>query len=395
MPAVPNLKPTLVYLHPHFTLSGGAGKFVLETGKRLAQKGYQVKVISITTVPTIVQNYQPEIEFINIGGPLSSQVSFWLMFPVSCWRVWQAIRPLPKVILFPQVFPANWWGFVIKLFRPTIPLVWMCQEPSAFIHSRAWIAAVPSRFIRNALVILNPILSLIDRTLARSSDFVICNSQYSFQQARQVYNFPKTKMFVAHLGMDPKGFQAGKAKRALNIVTVSRLSHFKNIDDIIRAVALLHQEKSPIQLQIVGDGEARLSLEKLVKELGLQKSIQFVGEVSDPKIVAQYFKQARAFVLASVNEPFGIAPVEAMACGTPAIVTNTGGTQETVIDGRTGYYFKPRDPQDLAQKLKQVLKNDTTFSQLSAAAAKRAKTFTWDETTRKVARVLAQAKKQL
>src|SRR3972149_5834214 len=100
------MRNKIIYLHPHFTLPGGGGRFVLETGKLLRKKGYDVKVISIRSDDKIVGEYCNSIKFLDIKGPLSSSIWFWIFFPLSYIKVAKILEGEKDFILFPQVFPA-------------------------------------------------------------------------------------------------------------------------------------------------------------------------------------------------------------------------------------------------------------------------------------------------
>lgn len=230
--------------------------------------------------------------------------------------------------------------------------------------------------------IFNPILKHIDLSLSKHVNAVICNSDYSLDMAKQIYTYPKNMLNRAYLGIDPEDFQLQNKTRSRRIITVSRLSRFKNIHWIIEAFAQLVKEKhQDVFLDIVGDGEVKKELQSLVTQLDLEQKVMFHGDIADPKKIRSLLSRARVFVLASVNEPFGIAPIEAMACGTPAIVTNTGGAKETVIHGKTGFQFEPGNIIQLSDYCEQLLTDRILFNKLSLEASKRAKKFSWRETT--------------
>jgi glycosyltransferase involved in cell wall biosynthesis len=373
---------TIIYLHPHFTLSGGAGKFVLETAKRLAERGHRIIVVTLRAEAELVGEYTPWIEFINLGGPLSSSLWFWLRLPLTVFKVVQILDKYPKAIIFPQVFPANWWGFIYKWWRPQRQVVWMCQEPSAFIHSSAWINALPTSVVKVLLITTLPILKQIDTFLAQHCDYVFCNSDFTLTQARNIYDYSPTKLETLYLGADLEMFRNTHLPRQKKIVTVSRLSKFKHVEVILEALSFLNQNRAqPITLTVIGDGEEKAHLERLAKTLKLKKWVTFMGHVPDTKKVVTELNSARAFVLASIGEPFGLAPVEAMACGTPAVVSNSGGMTETVIDGKTGFHFKGGNSYHLSQILGRLVDDDQLFTRLSTAAIKRGHFFTWQKTT--------------
>jgi glycosyltransferase involved in cell wall biosynthesis len=373
---------TILYLHPHFTLNGGAGKFVLETAQRLNQKGYQIKVISLHSSPSIVKPYTQYIDFIDLGGPLSSSIWFWFQFPLTLRKVFKILDAYPQGIVFPQVFPSNWWGFLYKWWRPQRQVVWMCQEPSAFIHSAAWIQALPWTIVKVCLVICLPLLRVIDVFLAQHIDHVFCNSNFTLKQAQKIYSYSAQKAQTLYLGADLKMFHPLGLKRQPKIVTVCRLTKFKNVDVILEALSLLNQNRTkPVTLTIIGDGEERQNLLKRTRELKLEKVVTFRGHLPHIKAVVDELNSAKAFVLASINEPFGLAPVEAMACGTPAVVSNSGGMKETVLDNLSGFHFEGGNPRALSRVLANLIDNSHLFTRLSNGALKRASAFTWDKTT--------------
>lgn len=368
----------IVILHPHFTLHGGAGKFVLEVGSRLADRGFRVLVVCIRANPDIVGPFQEKIEFREIGGPLSSSFLFWLTFPWICVKV-ARVLPRGRFVLFPQVFPANWWGFLCKLFSPRTPLVWMCQEPSAFIHSRKWLRALPAGLAKACAQLLNPLLKQLDVWLARHVDQVFANSLATKREACRIYGYPADRVHLCYPGVDTAVFHyaAGVARRN-QVVTVGRLTRFKNIDVIVQAVRLLNKSRDEgVVLKIVGDGEEEANLKRLVRDLTLEREVLFCGSLSEEALV-RTIQESKAFILASVDEPFGIVVVEAMACGTPCIVAGSGGPAETVLDGRTGFHVAGEDAAVYAEKIRLLLDDQRLFESLSTQAVRHAGHYTWE-----------------
>lgn len=381
----------ILIFHPHFTIAGGAGNFVLETGSRLAEKGYKVIVLTISVDPEIVKSSSKKIEFIELGGPLSSSLSFWLALPLLLRKVLKICDKINPDVLFPQVFPANWWGFFCKFMRPNYKLLWMCQEPSAFIHSKIWIDAVTDRFMNFVLRRFNPLLKRIDIFLAQKADSVLVNSQYGKIYASQIYNYPEPKLKILYLGANPM-FPLGTPppsfdQRKLQFITICRLTRFKNVALVIKALADLKEMKCDnfenLELKIVGRGEEEEALKKQVLHLKLSDSVSFCGALSSEELVRE-LSNSRAFVLASVDEPFGLAIVEALACGTPAVVVNSGGPAEIVEDNRSGYHVRREEivvgeTHNLAKKIEVLLNNERQFTLMSKAAIERSKLFSWDK----------------
>jgi glycosyltransferase involved in cell wall biosynthesis len=99
-------------------------------------------------------------------------------------------------------------------------------------------------------------------------------------------------------------------------------------------------------LKIVGDGPDKKRLKKMAKE-----NIEFVGEVASDKDLARYYSEALAFIFPQ-EEDFGIVALEAMASGKPIIAFNKGGALETVIEGKTGIFFKEQNVKALEEAIK-------------------------------------------
>lgn len=372
---------TIIYLHPHFTAHGGAGRFVLESGRRLVQRGYRVRVISIRADEALVGDYRRDIDFIDIGGPLSSSLWFWILFPWSCTKISRILDRSEDFILFSQVFPANWWGGFYKLFHKKIRLVWMCQEPSAFIHSREWIASIKDPLMRLGARLFNPLLKAIDARLAALPDRVIANSEYTRRYARVVYGYSEDMIKTVYIGVEAPGAVEGKILDggAFTMITVGRLTKFKNIGTVIRALKIMLDQGHQVRLNIVGDGEERGALERLASQLGLEALISFSGSVSRPQLDRLY-DGSHLYLSAALNEPFGLAPLEAMAHGLPVVAVNSGGPAETVLDRETGFLIPGNDDGALASAVVKLIQDSSIYEQARRRSRKRAEYFNWTDT---------------
>jgi len=137
-----------------------------------------------------------------------------------------------------------------------------------------------------------------------------------------------------------------------------------------------------------GDGEERANLIKLAQNMGLSQQVNFTGRLADEQ-VKEYMGKAKAVICPTTNEPFGLVPIEAMACGTPVIASNSGGPRETVIDGEVGFLFKPDDEYDLARKIN-ILRSDHGLSMEMGLAARKhvVENFSWGRPIDRIYEVL-------
>lgn len=382
------LSRTVVILHPHFTIPGGAGKVALEVAKRLQQRGYRV-VLLTGQVRDQYHSAYPELQFISLDLPLTDSWLFWFGFPFWQHRIETALDKLGSIILFPQIFPANWWAFIYGRRRPDIPCVWFCHEPSAFIHSTDWINAIANPVKRLFAFLLRPIFNLLDRYLVSSADTIVANSSYNRGIIEKTYH--RRVDIIAYPGVDQR-FHPRPGHRGNYLFVVSRLTKFKRIHLVIEAFARL-REFPHLRLLIAGVGDDRSALERLARKKDLQQRTVFLGAVTDEQLPTLY-AQANVVVFASMNEPFGIVPIEGMASGTPVVASRSGGPMETINDGQTGYLFTPGDVHDLANKLRLVLDpiNGERLGQQGSQIVKE--TYSWERCTDSVVRAISLAQQR-
>lgn len=173
-----------------------------------------------------------------------------------------------------------------------------------------------------------------DSASAHRVDHYIANSEYMARRIEKLYRRPST---VIYPPVDVNKFDLYPEKENYYIA-VSRLVPFKRIDLVVEAFNRMPDKK----LVVMGDGP---DMKKLCAAAG--PNITFLG-FSNPRTVREYVKQAGAFVFPS-EEPFGIAAVEAQACGTPVIAFDRGASREIVINGETGIFFDLQHPLSLIE----------------------------------------------
>jgi phosphatidylinositol alpha-1,6-mannosyltransferase len=193
------------------------------------------------------------------------------------------------------------------------------------------------------------LLSAVD-TIASVSDFTARRMAAAFGvSARKFVTFPNA--------VNPSGFQRQLLGRS--ILCVARLGlhdRGKNIDAVIRAMALLPPELGEHYLHIVGDGPLKPELEALVGELGLQGRVHFLGRLSDAAL-SEAYGEAGLFVMPSSKEGFGIVYLEAWQHGVPVICGNEDAAHEIVEHGVDGFVVAPGDTALLADQIAYLLRH--------------------------------------
>lgn len=152
---------------------------------------------------------------------------------------------------------------------------------------------------------------------------------------------------------------------------VSNFRPVKRVEDVIRVFNIV-QKEIPSKLIMVGDGPDKRKTELLVRELGLNDKVIFLGNSNE---VAKILCYSDVFLLPSKSESFGLAALEAMAADTPVISTNTGGLPEVNIQGETGFLSTLGDVEDMATNALKILESDETLLRFKKNAKEHTKQF--------------------
>jgi glycosyltransferase involved in cell wall biosynthesis len=154
------------------------------------------------------------------------------------------------------------------------------------------------------------------------------------------------------------------------IGAAGRLAPIKGFAHLIRALGLLREAMPDVRLEIAGTGPAQGSLKQEARVAGVDDRVSFLGWQAD---LLSCFARWDVFVQPSLEEAFGLAALEAMAAGLPVVATAVGGLLELIEDGRTGWLVPPADPQALAKRLRELLRDREQRRTLGAAGQARAR----------------------
>lgn len=189
--------------------------------------------------------------------------------------------------------------------------------------------------------------------------FVRCISYYSRSQLMRLVDHDMwDKFHIVRCGIDPEVFAPRPVPQndIPEILCVGRLVPAKGQHVLLDACSILNKQGVPFHLTYVGDGDDRLSLEKLTGGLGLGDRVTFTGAVGQDD-VHQYYDRADLFVLASFAEGVPVVLMEAMAKQIACISTRITGIPELIEDGTDGALAAPSDAEDLAARLELLLED--------------------------------------
>jgi glycosyltransferase involved in cell wall biosynthesis len=188
-----------------------------------------------------------------------------------------------------------------------------------------------------------------DFTTVNRVDYFVANSKYIAARIKKVYG---RKSVVIYPPVDVNRFEVCTRKEGFYL-TASRIVPYKKIDLIVEAFSRLPDKK----LIVIGDGP---DFEKVKKKAG--KNVELLG-YQPFEVLKDYMQRAKAFIFAA-EEDFGIVPVEAQACGTPVIAYGKGGTTETVLEGKTGIFFREQTIESLIEAIKNFEQREDVFDPL-------------------------------
>jgi len=164
------------------------------------------------------------------------------------------------------------------------------------------------------------------------------------------------------------------------VVCTSRLIKQKNIASLLKAWKSATAESKNIRLRIIGDGPERKSLERLADMMSVSESVTFEGHITEERKWA-LMNQASAFAFPSLQEGFGIVLLEAMAAGLPIVVYDLPVFREFFKDGEHGYLVPLNDHAQMADRLLELLQNDSLRREISDRNVQYARQFTWERAT--------------
>jgi glycosyltransferase involved in cell wall biosynthesis len=227
------------------------------------------------------------------------------------------------------------------------------------------------RFEQGATRASMAIQARLEALHARRADLVITVSRYCAQRLEELYGVRNAVVVPELIDLETwrRRFElnfAAPDPEKFTVLSVCRFYPRKRLDVLLRAVALLCGRIPQLEVRIVGDGPERPRLHQQARELGIERFISWVGDVSVDELATEY-NRADVFCLPSVQEGFGIVFLEAMAAGKAIIAANAAAVPEVI---RNGVLFEPDNPEALANALI-LLDCDPDLRRLLSAAGSR------------------------
>lgn len=216
----------------------------------------------------------------------------------------------------------------------------------------------------------------------KKTDIVICPSKFSESIIKKYA--PEIKTEVISNGVDISKFKKIKYEEILKkynlpkdkkkLLFIGRLDPEKCVDIIIKAMPHILKEFKNVHLAIVGRGNLKDELKKLVQDLKLQDHVTFLGRIPDEDLTPVY-NAGDIFILPSLVELEGMVVLEAMACGKPILIANSKNSASPYFVEENGFLFRPWDYKDLAEKALTMLKDEKLLKKMAAKSYAKSKDY--------------------
>jgi len=395
---LPNMKIAVIH---NVVPLGGARRVVYEFAKRLKEKGNQVDI------------YELQLDFhkVNLYGKKltkDEKLSFekiadgYWTFPdprinlryLSIFAKIGIVRHFVKIIDIKRYVhqskevakKIDQKGYDIAFvhnctFTQFPPVAQFCHTPVVlYIHELNRYIHESLLYQRNKLWFkvldryYKKLLKNIEEKVIRNAHLILCNSNYTKEYVHLIY---KVDPLVNYLGIDIELFKFQNKPKENMVLNVSTLG--KNQLFVLEALKHVSMGKRP-----------KVVFCYATKSPKLKQEIETIAEVYDIDVelhhalpdeeIVDLYNRAKIVIYPPRYEPFGLVPLEAMACGTPVIGLREAGIRETILDDITGYLIN-NDPKECANKILFLLENDEKREQLGEKGIKYVQEkWTWDHT---------------
>ena len=294
----------------------------------------------------------------------------------SYWNTFRAVRRIVRERHIDQIhcgrlLPCGFIGLLLNKFDGIPFSCYVHGEDANAVSSGAADGVLCSRQLR-----------WMTRQVMNSVQTIIANSRNSVRITHEQWGLPAERIQLLHPGCDTNYFvpasRDAEVRRALGwgdrpvLLTVGRLQKRKGHDMLIRALSQVREAIPDVLFAIIGSGEEREPLKRLVEAEGHQNHVVFHGKLADEQL-RQAYQQADLFVLANRQigtdiEGFGMVLLEAQSCGTPVLAGDSGGTAETMSLGETGEVVNCDSPDELAVRLIRLLLDRNELARRAANA---------------------------
>jgi glycosyltransferase involved in cell wall biosynthesis len=384
--------------------NGGQNVYVAELAKELAENGYSVDVFTRkeNLAQAVIVDWLPGIRVIHItAGPEQVIEKESLLVHMEEFSN-NMLRFITRQKLHYDLVHAHFFmsALVASSLKKTLHLPYVVTFHALGLVRKAYQQEADK---------FPPERCLIERFIVRDADRLIAECPQDRDDLIRYYDAEPEKISIVPCGFTPREFKPFDQKEARSrlglpengriLLQLGRMVPRKGVDTVIRALELLTYQTEKVWLVIVG-GNSDEPDPSLTPEIGRLQEVAKAAQVSDQvlftgrknrELLRYYYAAADIFITTPWYEPFGITPLEAMACGIPVIGSDTGGIKYSVAHGRTGFLVPPKMPMTLAAKIDHLLTDNKLAGQMGRHGLRRVqKLFTWEKVAKQMTEVYQQ-----
>jgi len=377
--------------------SGGQNVYVCQLAGALASSGYEVDIFTRRDHPSLngVVRMRENLRVIHVPAGPSRYVRKEDMFPYMTeftrymYHYMQQERPY-------DVIHANFWmsGLVAMNLKHLLGIPFVIT-----FHALGKVRRLHQKDADEFPDVRMP----LEERIMQEADGIIAECLQDEIDMAELYHADPAKISVIPCGFDPDEFDPipkQEARQKLGwpederiVLQLGRIVPRKGIETVIRGFAKFSRyHELPARLFIVGGNTAQPDpsqtpeigrLQTIARQEGIADNVHFTGQM-DRRLLGYCYSAADVFVTMPWYEPFGITPLESMACGTPVIGSDVGGIKYTVKHGSTGFLVPPQNADALAECLAEFFKDLEHMTAMGQEAVKRVHQFTWRKITKKI-----------
>lgn len=381
--------------------SGGQNVYVAELAKQLAGIGYEIDIYTRNDDFSLqkIIDWIPGIRVIHVNAGPACPVpkeELWSYMPEFRDNM---LSFMQKEKLNYELIHANFWmsGWVALEIKEILGVPFAIT-----FHALGYIRKLYQHDEDKFPSVRIP----VEKEIAKYADVIIAECPQDKQDLINYYSAPEERIAVIPCGFSKDEFnpvskahsrkKLGLDPDELIILQLGRMVARKGIDNVIRATSLLCESNLRVRLLVVGgdfelaeisDNAELQRLKSIVEKEGITHAVTFTGR-KDRDILRYYYSAADIFVTTPWYEPFGITPLESMACGTPVIGSNVGGIKYSVEDGKTGFLVPPENAEALAACMRTLFADPVILQSMRFESIKRVNSmFTWHKVAISVSEV--------
>ena len=388
--------------------NGGQNVYIAEVSKQLVKMGYHVDVYTRKDdhkLKTVVE-WLPNLRVIHIDAGPPEVIEKEKILPFMDQFAEEMIRFIRDNGLNYYMVHANFFmsGYVANKLQSALNLPFVITFHALGLVRLAHQKEM-DKFPKERIA--------IEKLVVKNANAIIAECPQDRADLIHYYTADAEKIHIVPCGCNPEDFYpvnrqearkvAGVGEDDFVLLQLGRMVPRKGIENVIRAAALVKEKIQNLRVLIVG-GESDEAdeivtpeigrLKGIAAQLGITGNIIFTGRKNRDEL-KYYYAASDVFITTPWYEPFGITPLEAMACGIPVVGAKVGGIKYSVKHGETGFLVPPKDPVELQNAILHLSENPELKETMSRKAIRRIQEyFTWEKVSRQLEYVYHLAKRE-